>query len=1136
MSAKQNPPDLSLAFDVGHSSIGWAVLQTNSDVEIKGCGAVIFRADDCLASTRRGYRRQRRHIRSTRQRIKRMKALLLHLGVLTQAQLDKPGCAWPWKLAARVLAGGKTLTWPELWDALRWYAHNRGYDGNRRWSHAADDFDELDEAALSQLANDASLTEDEKDDAKKVKEAKRLMRETHTATMAETFCKVLNVDPLGAKNSSNVRFKGLNAAFPRRTVEREVRRILQAHFGKLPGVNEDFARALSGRDANDKDAWKAISWFSKPLPQRYYGGLLFGQLVPRFDNRIISTCPVTFAQKYEEFRAKGVNHEKANRLARAAAKVPSRNTLEFLNFRWGMLLANVRVARLADRELKPLTVEERKELDKRMREAGGMTESEFKKAVRDVSGAIRDDLARMFMEVNQEEALVLDPVQDCLTTEPVKTLFAALPLRIQKRARGQLRRGKSFTFASLYEAAKQAGESVAAFDAAVQQLLDKAAGKGRKKDKPLTRDELLAKSLSVRKLSGRAAYARPILAKAFAEVMAGKHPKEEDGCLFVTEKMREAQLTRTLAEQTNNHLVRHRLLILGRLLKDIIKQYADGDKKRIGRMTIEVNRDLREMSGKTAKEKAQDLGLRLANFKSVVKKLEEAFEGKQIRITPGLIRKARIAEDMGWACPYTGELYDAFDLLHKKVDLDHIIPQADRPSNSLDSLVVTFPEVNRMKGKRTALAFMKEAETKQVEGLPRLSLKSLNHFKTDIEALRPGSDPRRAKRRGAVTGPIDDDLRRWKRKELLLKVEKWDGGDFLPADLTVTSQLVRLGAQTLKREFMDLEEPPVTISLPGAVTGEVRKAWNVLGCLSNACPQVLDADGKVKTKTEIRGITHLHHALDACVLGLAAHFIPNNGRVWELIIKRKLTPTEQNELVALKVFAPDSHGNVQLNDLKPARKEQIRQRLAEKRVVLHVPKRMSGLRVEQNTWRVVGEKDGEIVIRQRIRQADGTRPKKETSERPGKLLGLNPTGPSDLQRRQGVLVIPDNFGVALDPSPVILPFHKVWPRLDELRGKNGGKWPRVLRNGQIISVPKGRYQGLWRVFSTKATLKVDLGKPDDIDVEYAEIDANTGKKTRHTTPGCKREVQLSTLLNDSMTILRTPLTGVACSPEPTKLA
>ena len=94
--------DLELAFDVGHSSLGWAVLQNvqnqPTSINLLGCGVVTFRADDCLASARRGYRRQRRHIRSTRQRIARMKILLSHLGVLTQEQLDKPGCAWPWQL------------------------------------------------------------------------------------------------------------------------------------------------------------------------------------------------------------------------------------------------------------------------------------------------------------------------------------------------------------------------------------------------------------------------------------------------------------------------------------------------------------------------------------------------------------------------------------------------------------------------------------------------------------------------------------------------------------------------------------------------------------------------------------------------------------------------------------------------------------------------------------------------------------------------------------------------------------------------------------------------------------------------------------------------------------------------------
>jgi CRISPR-associated endonuclease Csn1 len=151
-NTKNDITTFELAFDVGHSSIGWSVLKltgaSDKEVELTGCGAVIFRADDCLASSRRAFRRQRRHIRSTRQRIARMKLLIEQLGGMTRNELDKPGCAWPWKLAAQVLnskSGSNKnllLSWAELWDVLRWYAHNRGYDGNKRWSAGEEEYED----------------------------------------------------------------------------------------------------------------------------------------------------------------------------------------------------------------------------------------------------------------------------------------------------------------------------------------------------------------------------------------------------------------------------------------------------------------------------------------------------------------------------------------------------------------------------------------------------------------------------------------------------------------------------------------------------------------------------------------------------------------------------------------------------------------------------------------------------------------------------------------------------------------------------------------------------------------------------------------------------------------------------------
>ena len=67
-------------------------------------------------------------------------------------------------------------------------------------------------------------------------------------------------------------------------------------------------------------------------------------------------------------------------------------------------------------------------------------------------------------------------------------------------------------------------------------------------------------------------------------------------------------------------------------------------------------------------------------------------------------------------------------------------------------------------------------------------------------------------------------------------------------------------------------------------------------------------------------------------------------------------------------------------------------------------------------------------------------------------------------------MIPDNFGVALDPQPTVIPFHKVWTRLQELKKANGDKIPRVLRNGQLIfeSPEVVFYKGIWRVFPHKA--------------------------------------------------------------------
>ena len=1090
--------DLQFAFDVGHSSIGWAVLDTRIEESpaLLGCGAVIFPADDCLASERRGFRRQRRHIRATRLRIARLKRLLAHLGVLTQEGLDAPGCAWPWLLAARVLRGGKKLTWSELWDVLRWYAHNRGYDGNKGWSR-----------------QDAAANAE---DTEKEQKAHELLDAFHAkhgrdGTMAEVFCDRLGLDPLAEKKASTVRFRDLGAAFPREGVEAEVERILRAQ-----GVDEKVIVALL-RDHT------AVAGPDYRLPLRYGqrvngartpGGLLFGQLVPRFENRIIATCPVQFQREYDRAISEGKDAKQATEEAEKRAKVPGIGCVEFHRFRWAMQLANVTVATGDVRKTRRLTKEQRVAVNAEMEKLGALTPTEFKKAVRALTGTNKDNLDRLLALPDADKSLVLDPARKLASGGVLGVLWPYLGATLQKHMLTNLRRGKAITARALLEKCPAAQS---AFDHWWDGEAMKTPRKTKKNPNPVprSRDSALDEPHALGPMNGRAAHSREVMEAVWKFVLSGEgHPMDPDAPLFRSEAIRHAQLKRAIDEQTNNHLVRHRLKLLERLHADLLQEYAGGEKARIERITIEVNRNLKEMSGKTAQEQAKEQGQQTFQFRSVEKKLTAAYEGLGVRLGPGLIRKGRIAEDLGWKCPYTGAGFDEVDLLHRRVDKDHIIPRSQRSSDSLDSLVITFAEINKWKGNRTAVQFVAEEESKPVPGRPNVTMKTLAGFLKDVEAL------------DTFKGH-DDDQRRKKNRQRLLKLRDYVEKEFTPGDLTKTSQLVRLGAEALQRAYVDAKEKPVIVSLPGSVTAAARKSWNLAGCLAAANPNVmnpedLDENGhpRVHRKTELRGITHLHHALDASVIAFTSHLLPSDGGVWkreviELLAKRRCNPTEQAQLRMLLLgnVTFSAEGQPTLGELPKELREQLRARLAECRVVQHVSREMRGMRAELNAWRVVKIEEGEAVLRQRIRQPDGSRPLKERKEKIGKLVGLQP---GKLHRLKAALVLGDNFGLALDPEPTILPHHHVWKRLAELRARNSGKPVRVLRNGMLLRVPRGKFSGVWRVFSVKnntAGMALDMGRPDIV-------------RLKNKTAGHKINVLLSSLLKDGMQVIQSGLFGI----------
>ena len=1096
--------DLQLAFDVGHSSIGWAVLQSRtgdspvSDIDLLGCGVVTFPADDCLAMDRRNKRRQRRNIRSRRQRIERMEKLLTQLDVIPKVELKKlhsqakghskrdpherRGASFPWLLAARILAArtedekkASLLTWPELWDVLRWYAHNRGYDENLRWSgdYTVDAFsleNKLKSEALGKIFEEVKKleksrngdeqapkeqAEDEENDADKLAQGYWLMGEYgfHTPTFAESVAKFLlgpersvrppklpggvgQVDKVKEtfteeefrdklfgfseecrNNPKHLRnyFKGLKAAFPRRHIinengkriltggtEWEVRKILQAHLNSPEGkakCDKLFETVICGGIPEKRTDWRTyekqfpslypsksdieqlknlkISKGLLPeekqhrkeqrkllldgkiiLPKRYQGGLLFGQLVPRFENRIIAECPVTYSRKlpmllrvisdetpYDEVElwqdeikandklrqidreiahfkrklsrlpptaSKEEKEHLAKKFAADLSKVPTKNNLAFLDYRWAMLLANIKIRKPDDtfpngESLRPLAGEERRQIDTKAREKGVLIYerkevkkkkgqvgdgtspvkkpefneiNELAELVHEVTGCgIQDtNLDGFFIPPDMREALKIVPVEKGV--EAFRMVWRHLDDQMRRRFSIQLLNGAVFTAEIICSELRklQRPDMASAIEANAK-------------------TKLMATAFTCKKLEGRARYHHNVLRQVWREVMRGEDPrkkvsdelflnlwrmpKKHDGCLVISEGAQRFLDEKPLANQTNNHLVRQRIQVLtgnmqvhsdgtlrrenngktvarNSLLDDIINapEFADGDERRIKRITIEVTRDLQEMSGKGNEEKKKIEGQKRAEHAEISRKLAKwlvdengqrlKLNGQPIKVGK-YIKKAWIAEDLAdrgaanegwrWRCPYTVAEGNNPILLEPKhlvfplsndgrLELEHIIPKSKRVANGMEALVLTLRAVNQMKGQRSGLQFVKECAGRQVPGLGRRVMTE-TEYRAFVDSLPI---------KGATK---QDSQRRKKRKELLL-TENWNEQEFIPRDLTNTAYVVKLAAEKLRARFRHLrnDAPPI-IYIPGSITSAFRdKSWRMFRELAAVHPQV----------------------------------------------------------------------------------------------------------------------------------------------------------------------------------------------------------------------------------------------------------------------------------------------------------
>lgn len=1070
---------LTLSFDIGYASIGWAVLKTNNNSvlpEILGTGVVLFPKNSCLASSRRDFRRSRRSIAARRSRIERLKRYLEKSGVLTREELNQNSTSCPWFLVARsLIKHNEKLSWQELWCVLRWYAHNRGYDGNALW------------------ANDEIDAETHDDDTEKIEAAKNLMTKYQTQSMAETICHALGLDPLGDKRSTTKYFKNNNAAFPRKIVVDEVKELLKLHIGTLPKLDESMIKTIC--DEVPEETRKDVG-----LPQRFSnkGGLLFGQYLPRFDNRIIGKCRIT-----------GKN-------------VPLKNCKEFLNYRWAQLLNNLTVfdELPTGKIIRKLTANERKLLDESMKNNGFFTKTSLNVAIKNKIGKDPANTESYFLTEEMEEALVLDPVKKCIASKKIlKDIWSLFSKHGQKVFASRLHKGETLHLEKLIEEMRNWGDWENE-SALMQKICDL-----QKAEKPRGKSKIIKQIIDSRFEApfpqGRAPYCREILQKVYDEALNGKDSTQEGGCLYETNEVRERLARLPLSKQTNNHMVRHRLLIFKRLLNDIVEEYAQGDKNAIQNVVVEVVRELKEFSGLDSKEIAQKLNEKNCNFKYVLKKIENELPGTPI--TASLLRLARILEDQGGSCPYTGKLISYQDLISGKLDKEHIIPRSLRPSDAISSVVLTLKEVNEMKGQKTSYAFMKENEGKAVRGT-NIEIQPLKDYEKWVENHKN-------RKLGKDFSKQDQD--RCKKRAGLMLIEHYDerNADFLERSLTQTSYLNKMAIRLVKQE-LNIEAK----HLAGTITAFVRTKLNISDCLVQAVPRMQAFAQKNKlTKTEMRDLSHLHHAMDAITQGLTSFLFKVED--WGTLVKRNLNQREAAYLKRdyegiLKVYQnANGQFNLSMEKLPAKFKQAITKKLSENRVVQHVPTTMKGLRVDQTTWGILGnDKKGRIKLIQKTTDNKGNRYdtnnkryRKTEAEKPSLLLGFNTpqnTKTSKLKNIKGVIKINGNWGCSLDPetAPTIIPFFKVFPQLRELKEKNNNKMPRIIRNGMLIKINDGNYKGIWQIASIKdnaSGIALDIKTPDRIDLPNGVKDA-------------KINVSLKSLLKSGLEILKPKLTGIAC--------
>ena len=150
--------------DGGIASIGWAVIDTSSEIAHLHCGVRMFDAPETdkertpTAAVRRGFRGQRRVIRRRRQRMNQVRAILADTGLLHTKDRDALRLGIdPWQ--ARATGLERILSATEFAAALGHIARHRGFKSNSKRQGSNDPGDDTSKMKKAIAENQSKLAQ-----------------------------------------------------------------------------------------------------------------------------------------------------------------------------------------------------------------------------------------------------------------------------------------------------------------------------------------------------------------------------------------------------------------------------------------------------------------------------------------------------------------------------------------------------------------------------------------------------------------------------------------------------------------------------------------------------------------------------------------------------------------------------------------------------------------------------------------------------------------------------------------------------------------------------------------------------------------------------------------------------------------